>query len=72
MGKEADVIKNICKSRSRSVGYNCRRNNKLNLLKCLPIVSNKNKYSYYIISCALFYTILWEFCSSNRCVNWTK
>jgi len=59
MGNEADVIKNFCESKSTSVDYSCRRNNKFNLLKYLAIVSTKNKCLYYIISCAQFYKILW-------------
>jgi len=53
MGREGDVIKNFCKSKSRSVDYNCRRNNKLNLLKCLSIVSTKiNIYiTLYLVPC---------------------
>jgi len=53
MGREADMIKNFCKSNSRSVDYNFRRNNKLILLKCLSIVSTKiNIYiTLYLVLC---------------------
>lgn len=57
MGREDDVIKNFCTSKSRSVDYNCRRNNKLNLLKCLSIVSTKiNIYiTLYLVPCCIQY-----------------